>query len=246
MSGYRPDMGAWSDGGATAFRGDLEYYEERARGLLDCARDGAEGPVTLFHRWEAPLSESGARLVVAREHGLASWEDFGRHLASLRTEDPFVRAYHAVESHDVEGLQALIERHPELVRARATNDNDLLGMAAATCDERLVAVLLDRGADPAHANVYGWTALHQAAYGGLTALARMLLATGASIDVAARGDGGTPLVVALFWGHRETADLLAEHAVVPPNLRAAHDSASSRISRGSADGRQAGKPLWGR
>ena len=37
----------------------------------------------------------------------------------------------------------------------------------------------------------------------------------------AHGAGGTPLIAALFWGHREVADLLGRHAVVPDNLRAA-------------------------
>ena len=39
--------------------------------------------------------------------------------------------------------------------------------------------------------------------------------------MSARGDGGTPLVVALFWGHREAAALLASRGVVPANLRVA-------------------------
>jgi ankyrin repeat protein len=37
--------------------------------------------------------------------------------------------------------------------------------------------------------------------------------------VSARGDGGTPLVVALFWGHREAAERLARQGAVPANLR---------------------------
>ena len=53
----------------------------------------------------------------------------------------------AVEAHDLDGLQGLLDRFPELVTARGTNGNDLLGMASATCDERLVAILLQRGAD---------------------------------------------------------------------------------------------------
>ena len=40
----------------------------------------------------------------------------------------------------------------------------------------------------------------------------MLLDAGAPVELSARGDGGTPLVVALFWGHRETAELLAARA----------------------------------
>ena len=49
----------------------------------------------------------------------------------------------------------------------------------------------------------------------------MLLDEGVPVDVSARGDGGTPLVVALFWGHREVTEVLAEHGVHPRNLRAA-------------------------
>ena len=94
-------------------------------------------------------------------------------------------------------------------------------MAGATCDERLVTILLERGADVTRANAHGWTPLHQAAYSDLPALARMLLDAGARVDVSARGDGGTPLVVALFWGNRTTAELLAEHGVPPGNLRVA-------------------------
>jgi hypothetical protein len=49
----------------------------------------------------------------------------------------------------------------------------------------------------------------------------MLLDARAPVDVSARGEGGTPLVVALFWGHRETAELLAAQRLVPHNLRVA-------------------------
>jgi ankyrin repeat protein len=94
-------------------------------------------------------------------------------------------------------------------------------MAGATHDERLVALLLERGADPNSANAHGWTSLHQAGYSGLAPLARMLLAAGAQPDLFARGDGGTPLIVALFWGHRDVAEVLAEQGIHPRNLRAA-------------------------
>jgi ankyrin repeat protein len=95
-------------------------------------------------------------------------------------------------------------------------------MATATCDERTVQLLLARGADPSAANAHGWTPLHQAAYVGLPALAGLLLDAGAPAAVEARGTGGTPLVVALFWGHARTAELLAARAGVrPENLRTA-------------------------
>jgi ankyrin repeat protein len=206
-----------------AYHEDAEYYEGRAEGLLASAQDGTSGAVAAFERYGAPLTGDGARVVVAREHGFESWDGLHRHVATLRDAgEPFARAYRAVEAHDVGGLAALLDRFPDLAAARGTNGNDLLGMAGATCDERLVRVLLDRGADVARANAHGWTPLHQAAYSDLPLMARMLLDAGAPVDVSARGDGGTPLVVALFWGNRATAELLAEHGGLQPrNLRAA-------------------------
>ncbi|MEN3284263.1 MAG: hypothetical protein V7607_5403 [Solirubrobacteraceae bacterium] len=205
-----------------AYHEDLDYYEGRAFGLRASAEDGTPGAVAAFERWGAPVTEGGARAVVARAHGFASWAALRRHVATLREAgEPFARAYRAIEAHDVDALREQLERFPGLVTARGTNGNDLLGMAGATCDERLVALLLERGADPSSANAHGWTPLHQAGYSDLPALARMLLDAGARPDLFARGDGGTPTVVALFWGHRETADLLAEQGVRPRNLRAA-------------------------
>src|SRR5918999_1355977 len=208
--------------GLHPYHEDADYYEQRALGLLASAEDGTDPALAAFRRAEAPLSRAGARGVVAGEHGFSSWEDLLRHVASLREGgDPFARAYRALEGHDVDGLREQLERFPDLVSAKGTNGNDLLGMATATCDERLVVLLLERGADPASANAHGWTALHQAAYVGLPPLARLLLEAGAPAGVSARGDGGTPLIVALFWGHGEVAELLAGRGIFPRNLRAA-------------------------
>jgi ankyrin repeat protein len=205
-----------------AYREDLDYYEGRAYGLHASARDGTESAVAAFERWGAPVSEAGARAVVARRHGFGSWAALRRHVAGLRDSgEPFARAYRAVEAHDVDGLRAQLQTFPDLAGAVGTNGNDLIGMAGATCDERLVRILLDAGADPARGNAHGWTPLHQAAYSNLPLLARMLLDEGAPADVSARGDGGTPLIVALFWGHREVTEVLVERGVHPRNLRAA-------------------------
>ena len=94
-------------------------------------------------------------------------------------------------------------------------------MAGATGDARIVALLLARGADPARGNAHGWTPLHQAAYSGRVDLAEMLLAAGAPTDVSARGDGGTPLVIALFWGHPVPPALADRVGLHPGNLRVA-------------------------
>ncbi len=82
-------------------------------------------------------------------------------------------------------------------------------------------MLLESGADPDAANDKGSTPLTQAAYRGKVWAIELLLDEGASVDAEAYGDGGTPLAFALFWGHREAAETLAEIAVVPRNLRMA-------------------------
>ncbi|HVW40468.1 MAG TPA: ankyrin repeat domain-containing protein [Amycolatopsis sp.] len=202
-----------------AYRTDIDYYTGRAAGLLASAEDGTPAAVAVFARYGASVNLESARTVLAREHGFGTWSDLARHVEELDT--PFARAYRAIEARDLDGLPALLGEHPEVVHETGTNCNDLLGLAAGTCDERLCRVLLDHGADPAGANVHGWTPLHQAAYSALPLLARMLLDAGAPVDVSARGDGGTPLVVALFWGHRDVAEMLATRGVVPANLRVA-------------------------
>ncbi len=185
------------------FRTDLDYYEGRAEGIA------TTGGVTL----------DDARLDLASRHGFASWDELAGHVERMRSGDepptPFVLAYRAVEDGDERRLEELLDRHPDLVRARGTNGNDLLGMAGRIA---LVRLLLERGADPNRGNDYGWTKLHQAGYSNNRELARVMLEAGGRLDLHARGDGGTPLVVALFWGHREVVDLLG---LEPANLRVA-------------------------
>ena len=76
---------------------------------------------------------------------------------------PFVLAYRALEARDEQALRELLDEHPELVRQRGTNGNDLLGLAGGA--PPLVRLLLERGADVNRGNDYGWTILHQAGYG---------------------------------------------------------------------------------
>jgi ankyrin repeat protein len=181
-----------------AFRTDVAYYEGRADGIATTSGIDVEA----------------ARLELARRHGFQSWDALVAHVENL-PETPFVLAYRAVEDGDRGRLAALLDAHPELVRVRGTNGNDLLGMANRL---DLVRLLLERGADPNRGNDYGWTKLHQAGYGNRRELAELLLAHAARTDQSARGDGGTPLVVALFWGHRGVVDLLGRE---PGNLRVA-------------------------
>ena len=188
---------------------------------------------------QARFDEADARLVYAREHGFDSWGELASRIDALahgRAEEPFMAAFRALEVGDVPRLQALLHAHPELARARGTNGNTLLNLESSLVGSAKrghassgatrvglagIDALLAAGADPNDPNDRGWTALHQAAYANVPELADRLIAEGASVEAEAHGAGGTPLVVALFWGHREVADLLARHGVVPRNLRSA-------------------------
>jgi ankyrin repeat protein len=81
--------------------------------------------------------------------------------------------------------------------------------------------LLAAGSDVNDGNDRGWTPLHAAAYANQPEIASLLIQKGAALDAEAHGSGGTPLIAALFWGHREVADLLGRYSVAPNNLRAA-------------------------
>ncbi len=214
---------------------EIGYYEDRADGLRSVVASGLENGIAVVRAHHPALAAASeaeiraigradARLVLAREHGFASWAQFRRHVEGLaESGEPFRRAFKAIEARNRAALGALLDRYPGLVAARGTNGNDLLGLAAGggRRSHDLVRELLARGADPSSANDRGWTPLHQAGYGNDVELARLLLEAGARTDVYGHGEGGTPLAAALFWGNTEVAELLAEREIAPRNLRIA-------------------------
>lgn len=185
-----------------------------------------------------------AKLVIAGQHGFETWQIFATELHRLNEQpvldhSPFRRAYDAIEAADLEGLTAAIAADPVCIEQSGTNGNSLLNLAAGALvtpdlskppserntepDRRmaLIDALLAAGAAPDQANQKGWTALHQAAYNNNPDLAKRLLAAGATVDLEAYDTGGTPLVVALWWGHDGIADYLAEYGITPNNMRVA-------------------------
>jgi ankyrin repeat protein len=185
------------------FHDDIEYYEGRADGIATVN----------------DVSVAEARRDLAGRHGFSSWAALKRHVVTLASGEkpppPFVLAYRALEAGDRERMVELLDAHPDLVEMRGTNGNDLFGMAN---EIEITRLLLERGADVNRGNDYGWTKLHHAGYSNDSGLARLLLDAGARLDLYARGDGGTPLIAALFWGHREVAEHLG---LEPGNLRVA-------------------------
>lgn len=222
-------------------------YEDRAGALLSPLRGGDPVALELLRthhpRFAGATAETAraveldiddARLVFARRHGFESWEELRNHVQSIEpvAEGDFALATSALQAGDVERLSALLQQSPGLLAARNREHETLLHLAVGEGQPAAVRLLLEAGADPNAERPDGWTPLHAAAYGHppepvpgpqKTALQAMELLLGAGADPAreAKGSGGTPLVQALFWGHRALAERLAREGLTPRNLRVA-------------------------
>ena len=229
------------------FVADAQWMADRARGLLRTRRSAGPAALEQIREWhprfsgntdqeilDAPFTEADAQLVYAREHGLDAWYDLIQRVNALASAsnaevtEPFLAAFRALERGDAAELKSLLRDHPQLAQERGTNGNSLLNLAVSMAARRdagiglaCVEALLAAGADVNDPNDRGWTPLHQAAYSNQCAIAAALIRSGATPDAEAHGSGGTPLIAALFWGHREVADLLGRYSVAPGNLRAA-------------------------
>jgi ankyrin repeat protein len=226
------------------FETDLQYYRDRATGMLSVFATGELNAIRLVRQFHpayaaaaeadirgASLTPDDAELILAREHGFDAWDAFAAHIEALRenrVSEPFALAFAAIKGDDRAALSQLLARHPGLVNAAGTNGNRLIMLAMSFGRRTMVEDLLTAGADPNLPNNKGWTALHQAAYAhppsdptpAISTLEQLLKA-GASPYSEAYGDGGTPLAISLFWGHVPLAERLAREAVVPLNLRVA-------------------------
>jgi ankyrin repeat protein len=218
------------------FETDLQYYRDRAGGLLSMVAAGERNALRLVREFhpryadaddaaiKANVTQDDAEVVLAREHGFDAWRELAARVEALKADaaiEPFRLAFAAIEVEDDETFAALLNQYPSLAHSSGTNGNRLLHFAVNHDKPRLTGLLLEAGADPDAANDKGATPLTQAAYRGKVWAIEVLLAEGASVDAEAYGDGGTPLAFALFWGYRDAAEKLAEIAITPRNLRMA-------------------------
>lgn len=229
------------------FVADVQWIADRVHGLVRTRHSAGPAALEQIRTWhprfdgcsdaeilEAPFTEADAKIVYAKEHGFDTWDELVQRVNLLASSsnpeetEPFLAAFRALEAKDSAKLDLLLRRHPQLARERGTNGNTLLNLAVSLGAKADVNVatgfvnsLLTAGADVNDANDRGWTPLHQAAYSNQSTVANALIERGAEIESDAHGSGGTPLIMALFWGHREVADELSHYSVAPGNLRAA-------------------------
>lgn len=88
-----------------AFVDEIGYYEERAEGLRSVVASGLENGIAVVRAHHPTLADASdaevraisvadARLVLAREHGFASWPAFRSHVQGLaESGEPFRRAF---------------------------------------------------------------------------------------------------------------------------------------------------------
>ncbi|HEX6313676.1 MAG TPA: ankyrin repeat domain-containing protein, partial [Gemmatimonadaceae bacterium] len=187
-----------------------------------------------------------AQHVIARAHSYESWATFASEIDAIRTgsrSSTFERAADAIVSGDLETLNALLQRDPDLIRARSQRLHrvTLLHYIAANGVEdfrqktppNAVAVaerLIAAGADvDAIAETYGGgtyqttmnllvSSTHPADAGVQAELVEVLLDHGAAVDGVA--NDSSPILTALSFGYRDAADTLArrgatiDHVVV--------------------------------
>lgn len=219
------------------FQKNIQYYKERAEGLYSVYRTNQKRSFELIRRFHpnyqkatddeiqaADISVEDCQWVFAREHGFQDWEALSQHIRALEqgeVKEPFLDAFEAIKADDFAEFKKIINENPDLPNTRGTNGNSLLNLSVSFKRSDMVSHLIESGADVDLPNNKGWTPLHQAVYGNLPEMTQKLLEEGASIELMAHGEGGTPLAVALFWGHRQLADQLSEYGIYPNNLRIA-------------------------
>jgi ankyrin repeat protein len=140
---------------------------------------------------------------------------------------------------ELDRVRALIDANPALADAVAPDGFGPLGLAAFFDHEKVVALLLARGADPAKAsaNAMKVMPLHAAAAARSVPIARTLIAAGAPLDARQGSDetGFTPLMEAALNGQDELVELLLRHGANPDLRDAKEMSAADHARAGGYD-----------
>lgn len=233
---------------------NLEQYKKQAKDLLKACRagdpaalqrlraSGALRPAPANEADGAQVTLTAAQFTLAREFGFASWPAFAQHLHGLARSriGQYERAVDAITAGDLDTLTELLDRNPELVRARSTRTHraTLLHYLAANGVESfrqrsprnavdVASLLLRRGAEAdAVASMYGAddattmemlvSSVHPAAVGVQVPLVDTLIDFGAAPNGPA--DDGRPLLTAVAFQYPDAAHALVRRGARVDNL----------------------------
>ncbi|SDS36173.1 ankyrin repeat domain-containing protein [Actinopolymorpha singaporensis] len=225
-------------------RPSLEQYRKQAKELLKACRAGDPDALERVNRGLLAAGRAhrtrdlsghtltDAQFVIAREHGFASWPRFAAHLQGLvdGAVGRYEAAVDAIVTGDLGALTELLDRHPDLVRARSTRTHraTLLHYVAANGVEtyrqktpanavQIAELLLVRGAEAdAGATMYGAddattmemlvSSIHPALAGVQALLVDKLVDFGAAVN--GPGDDNRPLLTALAHQYPAAAQAL--------------------------------------
>jgi uncharacterized protein len=135
-------------------------------------------------------------------------------VALLRPHCGDLDIFEACALGEIGRVQVLLDANPTLTNAVAEDGFGPLGLASFFSHERVVQLLLARGADPrrASSNAMKVMPLHSAAAARSVPIARLLIAAGAPVDARQGHDRGfTPMMEAALNGQADLVELLLRH-----------------------------------
>jgi hypothetical protein len=259
------------------YRSGLSEYQRQADQLLEGRETADPQAMDLFRkhhpkfldahiRWlpkkmseaearAVPIDHADALLAIARWYSFADWSKLAEWVGDVtRGDSPVFQYESAVEAviwGDESELRSLLQRYPDLVRARSTRVTPhdppqhratLLHYLAANGVEghrqrspqnaaEVARVLLKAGSEPdALADMYGGqqttmsmlvSSSHPADAGVQVALVNVLADFGASLEACGAGAWASPLMTALAFGYRDAAEALVQRGARVDNLASA-------------------------
>lgn len=141
----------------------------------------------------------------------AHWGAAAFEAGGVELEEAARRLHAAIKAAEVEGVRDLLISCPDAVHWRNEQGRAALHL---TRSPRIIALLLDAGADIDAPDEHGFTALHSMQIAGPGETTRLLLSRGARVDVV-DGDGWTPLHAAATFLLVDAVQLLLAHGADP-------------------------------